>query len=127
MALLAHDSTFDAGHFSFTSLICSGRTGSQSKMDGSGGDPASDESVARDRLDHEHAANALLFTLEEHGLLFESATLGLTLVEEHVAIRALPSSDFPRPRDLESLRCRLVCSDLWHLFSALFAVLGSKT
>lgn len=73
---------------------------------------ASDE-----RLDNEHSSNSLEFAFEKYGLAFESSAAAVALVKEHVAVAALTPRYFARSRDLEPLRGRLVCLDLWHGFS----------
>lgn len=114
MALVAHYAAFDACHMLLPRLIGLDQTGSQTKNVGYGG-----VLVNTMNLDHEHASHALEFTLKEYGFALKSSASAVALVEEHVAIAALPSSYLPRPRDLEPLRGCLVCFDLWHGFSAL--------
>lgn len=73
------------------------------------------------KLHYEKSANALLFTTKQYWLSFQSTSGALSLAQELVVIIRPATSDLPRPRDLEPLRCRFVCPDFWHLFSSLLA------
>ena len=68
-------------------------------------------------LEDEKALDALLLAREEHRLLLERASGGLTLVEELVVVVRPATGDLARPRDLEPLGRGLVRFDLGHLSS----------
>ncbi len=67
------------------------------------------------KLHHEKALNALVLAFEQYWFSFQSTSSAFSLVQELVVIVTLASSDLARSRDLESLRCRLVRSNFWHL------------
>lgn len=66
------------------------------------------------KLENEQSLDALSFTLKEYGFRLETSLLSAALVHEHVAVTRLSPGDLARSRDLEALRRRFVCSNLWH-------------